>query len=77
MKVWIDQNLCTGDGLCAQLAPSVFTMLEDGLAYVKDDGGPRVGLGEMVDVRSDNYDAVRESCYECPGECIFIEDDNE
>ena len=35
MKVWIDQDLCTGDGLCEEIAPDVFTLLDDGLAYVK------------------------------------------
>ena len=47
MKVWIDQDLCTGDGLCEEIAPDVFTLLDDGLAYVKegdktysDPGGP-------------------------------------
>ena len=30
MKVWIDQDLCTGDGLCAEIAPDVFTMKNDG-----------------------------------------------
>src|SRR2546421_11939266 len=47
MKVWIDQDLCTGDGLCEEIAPAVFTLLDDGLAYVKegdkvfsDPGGP-------------------------------------
>ena len=38
MRVWIDQDLCTGDGLCAEIAPDVFTMLEDGLAYVQENG---------------------------------------
>ena len=32
MKVWIDQDLCTGDGLCEEIAPAVFTLLDDGLA---------------------------------------------
>ena len=30
MKVWIDQDLCTGDGLCEEIAPDVFTLLDDG-----------------------------------------------
>ena len=38
MKVWIDQDLCTGDGLCEEIAPDVFTLLDDGLAYVVEDG---------------------------------------
>ena len=31
MKVWIDQDLCTGDGLCEEIAPDVFVMDSDGL----------------------------------------------
>ena len=38
MKVWIDQDLCTGDGLCEEIAPDVFVLLDDGLAYVKEGG---------------------------------------
>ncbi len=38
MKVWIDQDLCTGDGLCEEIAPDVFTLLDDGLAYVNEGG---------------------------------------
>ena len=36
MKVWIDQDLCTGDGLCEELAPDVFFGMDDGLFYVKE-----------------------------------------
>src|ERR1700733_6091284 len=41
MKVWIDQDLCTGDGLCEEIAPAVFTLLDDGLAYVKEGADVR------------------------------------
>ena len=76
MKVWIDQDLCTGDGLCEEICPSVFTLLDDGLAYVKQ--GEAVfnspgGSGQMADVASDLEDSVTEAAEECPGECIFIE----
>ncbi|NCX05803.1 MAG: ferredoxin, partial [Actinobacteria bacterium] len=27
MRVWIDQDLCTGDGLCVDLCPDVFVQL--------------------------------------------------
>ncbi|PZS23847.1 MAG: ferredoxin [Acidimicrobiales bacterium] len=76
MKVWIDQDLCTGDGLCEEIAPAVFTLLDDGLAYVKagdkvhDDPGGSTGLAA---VPSDLEDAVTEAAEECPGECIFVE----
>ncbi len=33
---WIDQDLCTGDGICAEICPSIFQMHTDGLAYVKE-----------------------------------------
>jgi ferredoxin len=76
MKVWIDQDLCTGDGLCEEIAPSVFTLLDDGLAYVKEgdkvfsDPGGAEGLAGFPDAM---LDSVVEAAEECPGECIFIE----
>jgi ferredoxin len=75
MKVWIDQDLCTGDGLCVDICPSVFGMKDDGLAYVKEGGavlepGGRTSLALVPDGQED---LVRESAEECPGECIFIE----
>ena len=38
VRVWIDQDLCTGDGLCVDHCHEVFTLLEDGIAYVIDGG---------------------------------------
>jgi ferredoxin len=75
-KVWIDQDLCTGDGLCEEIAPAVFTLRDDGLAYVKEgdrileDPGGHEGLAVVPDGMED---AVTEASEECPGECIFIE----
>jgi ferredoxin len=76
MKVWIDQDLCTGDGLCEEIAPAVFTLLDDGLAYVKD--GDKVlsdpgGAEGIAPVPAGQEEATIESAEECPGECIFIE----
>jgi len=76
MKVWIDQDLCTGDGLCEEIAPAVFTLLDDGLAYVKESDKVRSepgGAAGMALVPEDLEDAVTEAAEECPGECIFIE----
>ncbi|MGD1012429.1 MAG: ferredoxin [Acidimicrobiales bacterium] len=75
MKVWIDQDLCTGDGLCEEICPAVFTLLDDGLARVKqgdsiyDSPG---GEAQQATVPSELEDAVTEAAEECPGECIFI-----
>ena len=33
MKVWIDQELCTGDGQCADICPDIFFMHDDGVSY--------------------------------------------
>jgi ferredoxin len=78
MKVWIDQDLCTGDGLCEEIAPAVFTLLDDGLAYVKEDSDVKNepgGSAGMAAVPGELEEAVVEASEECPGECIFIERD--
>ncbi len=78
MKVWIDQDLCTGDGLCEEICPEVFVLLDDGLAYVKQDGvalDDPGGAASQATVPEGLEDAVIEAAEECPGECIFIEND--
>jgi ferredoxin len=78
MKVWIDQDLCTGDGLCEEICPSVFTLLDDGLAYVKEGAEVKSspgGADGVAVVPAGMEDAVTEASEECPGECIFIESD--
>ena len=65
MKVWIDQDLCTGDGLCEEIAPDVFTLLDDGLAYVKEgdkvfsDPGGAEGLANVPAGQDEADDRVR------------------
>ena len=39
LHVWIDQDLCTGDGLCTDHCPELFVLLEDGISYVVDPDG--------------------------------------
>jgi ferredoxin len=80
MKVWIDQDLCTGDGLCAEIAPDVFVMMSDGLAYVQEAGkifaasaGNPEGSAGLANIPDNKLDDVIEAADECPGECIFIE----
>ena len=79
MKVWIDQDLCTGDGLCVEIAPDVFVMDSDGLAYVAEGGVQLPGGGPdtlaLVPEGQEEatIEATIEAAEECPGECIFIE----
>jgi len=85
-KVWIDQDLCTGDGICEEITPALFSGHDDGLWYVKEsawtdiyNGGPSSGepVYKMAEgqatVPEDLVESAIESAEECPGECIFIE----
>ena len=76
VKVWIDQDLCTGDGLCVDHCPDVFTLLDDGIAYVVESGvvmNDPGGSGSLASVTPRNERDVIEAADVCPGECIFIE----
>ena len=76
LRVWIDQDLCTGSGLCEYTAPEIFQTRDDGLPYT---------IGELEHEPCSDYpsglaivpihltDQVIEAEEECPGECIFIE----
>lgn len=85
MRVWIDQDLCTGDGLCAEIAPDVFYGGDDGLYYVKEEAS-NFGETKLFDgtnnpggsrgvarIPEGMLDIVIEAAEECPGECIFID----
>ena len=78
MRVWVDQDLCTGDGLCEEIAPAVFRLLDDGLCYVVEAGEVLAegGRGGPARAAPADEDAVLEAAEECPGECIFVEDDD-
>jgi ferredoxin len=83
MKVWIDQDLCTGDGICVEIASPLFGMHDDGLAYVKEaswasilnggSGPALVGPNGVATVPDGTLAEVVEAAEECPGECIFLE----
>lgn len=84
-RVWIDQDLCTGDGICEEITPALFSGHDDGLWYVKEkdwsniyNGGstdaPVYRMGDGTASIPDNLlDSAIDSAEECPGECIFIE----
>jgi len=75
LRVRVDQDLCTGDGLCVQYAPDVFEFDVDGLAYVKDgDGELQAEPGATVEVPAALVAAVVDSAIECPGDCIHVTD---
>ena len=63
MRVRVDQELCTGCGLCVEICPEVFEMNDDGLAEAKEKDVPE-------DLASD----AREAAEDCPVEAIIIEE---
>ncbi len=76
-RVWIDQDLCTGDGLCTEIAPPMFEMGSDGVAYVNEDGvmlDSPGGSEQLANIPESLRSDVVDAALECPGECIFIED---
>lgn len=62
MKVRVDEDLCVGDGSCAEVCPEVFEMQGD-LAVVRVETVP-----ESVE------DICREAADGCPVEAIIIEE---
>ena len=77
-QVWIDQDLCTGDGLCTDHCPDVFVLLEDGISYVRDPvstvvGNDPGGSASTVEVPHKLEQQTVDAALACPGECIFIE----
>lgn len=86
MRVWIDQDLCTGDALCTASCPEVFAVHSDGLAYVRQvewstpaglsatSGEPLLrGASGLAEVPDFLVDPVLDAVEACPSECIFIE----
>ncbi|MFD4246109.1 ferredoxin [Streptomyces sp. IBSNAI002] len=73
LEVWIDQDLCTGDGICAQYAPEVFELDIDGLAYVKSPEDELLQeAGATTPVPLTLLQDVVDSAKECPGDCIHV-----
>jgi len=77
MKVWIDQDCCTGAGLCVDHCPDLFIVLDDGIGYVRD--------GDVIitdphhpstSVPRRHEQAAIDAVERCPGECIHLEPDS-
>lgn len=74
LKVWIEHNLCTGDGLCTQLASEVFEFDDAGVAHVKDseDGPLLTEPGATAKVPERLRLDVIDAADGCPGDCIHV-----
>lgn len=63
MRVKIDQDECSGDGICSEICPEVFELRDDGLSYVIAEE-PDASLG----------DKVGQAVNECPSCAITVEE---
>ena len=77
MRVFVEQGMCTGAGVCEVIAPEIFGMDDRGLASVKLDGSLRPGGGapDGVVVPEGLEDHVVEAEASCPGGCIVVIED--
>lgn len=64
MRVWVDQNLCQGHGLCRMSAPSIFEVAdEDGHAHVIDEN-----------IATEDEDDALLGVDSCPDRAIQVEE---
>lgn len=61
MKVWVEEDLCIGCGVCSSMAPDIFELNDEGKAFVV----------EGADFSSVDIDEIISSC---PVEAIKKED---
>ena len=62
MKVTVNFDVCASTGACAQVAPEVFVVRNDGYLHIlKEEPGPEL------------YDAVQEAADLCPTGAIVLE----
>jgi ferredoxin len=59
MRVWVDDGVCRGHGMCLTLCPEVFSLTDDGYAEAIDSDVP-AGLES----------AAREAIECCPEQAI-------
>lgn len=74
MRVSIDQDLCSGVGLCASACPEVFAIGDDGRAVVR--GGQWVaGSGSTIaaELPDSLVEGVLDAAEGCPERCIYVE----
>jgi len=74
MRVYVDQDMCTGTAVCEALAPAVFVVSAEGLSTVREDGEPVAGGGgpKGVIVPAEAESLVREAVASCPAGCIHL-----
>ncbi len=71
MNVWIDQDECSGVGVCVDACPQLFVLGPDGLAYLRSADGLR-GSNLPVTVGDGLGESVLDAAEDCPQNCIYV-----
>lgn len=77
IRVYIDQDQCTGSMVCESITSQVFVMDDNGLATVLENGValPDGGTPLGAVVQPDQVALVKDASAACPGGCIHVVED--
>jgi ferredoxin len=62
MKVYVDEDLCTGCGICEEMCPEVFEVGDDDISRI------------ISEEECEEHD-VKDVAAECPSEAIIVEEE--
>ncbi|GGH77975.1 ferredoxin [Pullulanibacillus pueri] len=65
--VWVNQDTCIGCGTCEGIAPDIFGLDEEGLAFVTLDNNQGI-----VPIPDDKLEDVQEAMEDCPTESVKV-----
>jgi ferredoxin len=67
VKITVDPDKCVGSAYCQRIAPALFDLGDDGIAFVLDSGQPGTGADTGTGAA-----AAREAEAACPAVAIAI-----
>jgi len=67
VKITVDPDKCVGSGYCQRIAPALFDLGDDGIAFVLDSGQPGTGADTGTGAA-----AAKEAEAACPAMAIAI-----
>jgi ferredoxin len=67
VKITVDPDKCVGSAYCQRIAPALFDLGDDGIAFVLDSGQPGTGADTGTGAA-----AAREAEATCPAVAIAI-----
>ena len=69
MKITVDPDKCVGSAYCQRIAPALFDLGDDGIAFVLDSGQPGTGADTGTGTGAA---AAKEAEAACPAVAIAI-----